>query len=230
MRKKTILILISLFFINTCYADALYSILNSSRHLESIEGNIAGIDLRSLQSQQDIAGLMRQVNAAMNGHSGWGTYQAHDYQSYGQGATSWTELSRTIQSGGSTGQLGQVVTGLAREYPIDAHSYSGGVSNPTSRAYYTTQSQTIVAARAASQLDYDKVQNQIAYQQALQQQIENAKDLKSAMDLNNRIQVESNLINLEILRQAAISNQQQAVTAQGGVNTALTNAKFLTKQ
>ncbi|HSW69154.1 MAG TPA: type IV secretion system protein, partial [Gammaproteobacteria bacterium] len=110
------------------------------------------------------------------------------------------------------------------------HSYSGGVSNPTSRAYYTTQSQTIVAARAASQLDYDKVQNQIAYQQALQQQIENAKDLKSAMDLNNRIQVESNLINLEILRQAAISNQQQAVTAQGGVNSALTNAKFLTKQ
>ncbi|HSW68530.1 MAG TPA: hypothetical protein VLI69_00005, partial [Gammaproteobacteria bacterium] len=155
MRKKIILVLISLFFINICYADALYSILNSSRHLESIEGNIAGIDLRSLQSQQDIAGLMRQVNAAMNGHSGWGTYQAHDYQSYGQGATSWTELSRTIQSGGSTGQLGQVVTGLAREYPIDAHSYSGGVSNPTSRAYYTTQSQTIVAARAASQLDYD---------------------------------------------------------------------------
>jgi hypothetical protein len=166
----------------------------------------------------------------MSGHSGWGTYQYHDYQSYGAGANTWTALAQTIKTGGNAGQLGQVITGLVREFPIEAQTFSKGITDPSSRAYYASQSQTIVAARAASQLDYDKVQNQIAYQQMLQSQIEHTKDLKSAVDLNNRIQAEANLINLAILRQAAIANQQQAMTAQGSMNSALINAKFLTKK
>jgi len=170
------------------------------------------------------------VDGNLSGHSGWGAYQFHDYQSYGQGASSWADLSQTVKTGGSTGQLGQVVNNISREFPIDTNAFSNGVTSSSSRAYYADQSQTIVAARAASQLDYDKVQDQIAYQQMLQQQIEKTDNLKSAVDLNNRIQVEANLINLEILRQAAISNQQQAITAQGGVNNALMNAKFLTKK
>jgi hypothetical protein len=50
------------------------------------------------------------------------------------------------------------------------------------------------------------------------------------MDLANRIQVEGNLINLEILRQSALVNQQQAITEQASVMSALSNAKFLTKE
>ena len=99
----------------------------------------------------------------------------------------------------------------------------------TNQQYYAVKSKTVLAARAASQLDYDHIQNQIAYQQMLQQQIEKATDLKSAIDLSNRIQVEGNLINLAILRQAALSNQQQAINEQANINSALSNAKFLTK-
>lgn len=230
MCKRILIILFVFTCANNSYADALYSILNSSRNIEGIEGHISNVAEDTLHSQLDIENLMKDLKGNTSGSSGWGTYQFHDYQSYGQGASNWADLSQTVKVGGGTGQLGQVVNAISREFPIDANAFSSGVTSPSSRAYYADQSQTIVAARAASQLDYDKVQDQITYQQMLQQQIEKTDNLKSAVDLNNRIQVEANLINLEILRQATISNQQQAITAQGGVNNALMNAKFLTKK
>src|SRR4051812_35820412 len=105
MRKKIVISVLLLILMKTVYADALYSILNSSRHIEKIEGNIAGIESSLLRSNQDIDYLMKQVNGSMVGHSGWGTYQFHDYQSYGQGATSWAALAQTIHIGGGAGQL-----------------------------------------------------------------------------------------------------------------------------
>ena len=106
------------------------------------------------------------------------------------------------------------------EFPIDINGYNQGVSDPTSRQYYADQSQTVLATRAASQLDYDKIQDQIAYQQMLQQKIDNTDELKSALDLNNRIQVESNLINLEILRQSHLES------AAGYCSTRQPNTRF----
>lgn len=212
------------------YADALYSILNSSRHLESIEGNIQNIDTEIWQSQLDIENLMKSVNGSLTGSSGIGTYHFHDYQSYGAGADNWTAVMQMIKGGGSSGDLGRTINSLANQFPINEADFNKGVSDPASRQYYLMQAQTIYAARASSQLDYDKIQSQIAYQQMLQQQIEKTSNLKSALDLNNRIEVESNLINLEILRQAAISNQQQAMQHQGDLIHVLSNAKFLTKQ
>lgn len=182
-----------------------------------------------LSSQKDIESLMRIVNTSLVGNSGWGTYNFHDYQSYGQNANSWTSVMQMAGSSGGSGALGQTMRGVANQFSIDENSYNRGIKNPTSQKYYVMQSQTILATRAASQLDYDKVQDQIAYQQMLQQQIEKTKDLKGAVDLNNRIQVEANLIYLEMLRQMALSNQQQSMSAQSNMNTALMNARFLAR-
>lgn len=194
------------------------NILNAQNSMLNMQQDI-------LVSQKDIESLMKQVNASVTGKSGWGSYQFHDYQSYGDGANNWANVLRMIQSGGGSGSLAQVVSNIANQFPIDSDAFS----NAQNKKYYTAEAQTILATRAASQLDFDKIQDQIAYQQMLQQQIEKTKDLKAAVDLNNRIQVENNLINLEILRQSAITNQQQAMTQQGSLNTALSNAKFLTK-
>ncbi len=231
--NKNYLILFFIFmlsFSQMSYADAIYSILNAVRHLEQIESGMQAGQLDILKSQLDVENLMKQVNASMIGNSGWGTYQFHDYQSYGAGANDWASVLQMIKAGGSSGAFGQAVNSISNQFPVDYAVFNKGMRDEKMQRYYASQSQTILAARAASQLDYDKIQDQIAYQQMLQQQIEKTTNLKAAVDLNNRIQVESNLINLEILRQTSIGNQQQAMSQQVGLIHALSNAKFLTKQ
>lgn len=221
---------ISIFVVSQMsFADALYSILNGVHHLESLEDSIQHGQLDMLNSQRDIEGLMKDVQHGIVGHSGWGTYQFHDYQSYGNGANNWNNVMHMAEGGGGSGSLGITMNSLANQFPINQEQFNRGINNSSQQQYYALQSQTVLATRAASQLDYDKIQNQIAYQQMLQQQIEKANDLKSAVDLNNRIQVEANLINLEILRQSALANQQHAISEQANINSALLHARFLTK-
>lgn len=216
-------------FVKNSYADALYSILNSSRNIENIEGHISNVAEDTLHSQLDIDNLMKQVNGNLSGHSGWGTYQSHDYQSYGNSALNWDNVMRLAESGGGSGDLGSTINALANQFPINQDQFNKGVNSRTQQQYYVLQSKTVLATRAASQLDYDKIQDQITYQQMLQSQIEKTDNLKSAVDLNNRIQVEANLINLEILRQQSLANQQHAISDQANINNAFLHAKFLTK-
>ena len=223
------LFIFTITFSQSSQADAIYSILNAIHNLEALESSIDKSQIGMLKSQLDVEGLMKQLNEGMTSHGGWGTYLSHDYQSYGDSARSWTDVMRLAEGGGGSGALGQSMSSLANQFPIDKQAFNKGISNPTSQKYYVLQSQTVLAARTASQLDYDKIHDQIAYQQMLQKQIEKTADLKGAVDLNNRIQVEANLINLEILRQAALSNQQHAISDQANINSALLNAKFLTK-
>jgi hypothetical protein len=227
--SKVLLALLVFTSTQASFADALYSILNGVHHLENLgEGSQAG--LRDMvNSQHDIENLMKSVNNGIVGHSGWGTYQTHDYQSYGDSAIKWNNVMGLAKSGGGSGDLGGAISSIANQFPINQSQFNKGINNPAQQQYYALQSQTVLASRAASQLDYDKIQNQIAYQRMLQDQIENAKDLKSAVDLNNRIQLEANLINLEILREQSLANQQHAMSEQANMNTAFLHAKFLTK-
>lgn len=211
------------------FLDIINAINKQSGITHNLLGNLYAQESQMLGCQEDIDSLMKQLNHNVTGNSGWGTYQFHDYQSYGNDAGNWSQVMQMAQGGQGSGALGQTMNDMANQFPADTHTYNQGVHNPNSQTYYALKSQTILAIRAASELDYNKIQEQIAYQQMLQQQIEKTKDLKAAMDLSNRIQVEGNLIHLEILRQAALANQQQAIKEQASVNDALMNARFLIK-
>jgi hypothetical protein len=234
MSKKLIL-LAAIFSLSTsCHANWYQDIINAIVKQSGITNGILTNELTlqqdMLRSQKELQKLMEQMNGHMTGHSGYGTYQFHDYQSYGLGANDWSGVVNMAKNGRGDGALGGMIGSVARDFPLDSRAYNRGIGNPNSQRYYAIKSQTTMAARAASELDYNKIQQQIAYQQVLMQQIENTRDIKAAMDLANRIQVEGNLINLEILRQSALVNQQQAITEQASVMSALSNAKFLTKQ
>lgn len=232
--KKWVLAICLLVMTSSAYANWYQDIINAINKqgglTNSLLGNVASQQGQMLLVNQDIDSLMRELNTHVVGHSGWGDYGFHDYQSYGDSAKDWSRLMNMAENGHGNGELGRAMGGIANQFPLDNSTFKRGVSDPTARKYYALKSQSILAVRAASQLDYDKIQEQIAYQQMLQKQIEKTADLKAAMDLSNRIQVEGNLINLEILRQAALANQQQAITEQAAVNSALSNARFLTKQ
>lgn len=212
------------------YADIIRVMIQQSGITNGFLSSITSQESQILTSQQNIEELMRQVHGSVTGNSGWGTYQFHDYQSYGDDARNWSDVMRMAENGRGSGALGQVVGEIANQFPSDTDSFNRGVSDTSTQNYYALKAETVLAARAASQLDFNKIQDQITYQQMLQQQIEKTKDVKAAIDLSNRIQVEGNLITLEILRQSALSNQQQAISDQAVVYSALSNARFLTKK
>ncbi len=216
-------------FSEISYASAIYGILDTLRRVEGVQIDVRNIERDMMNNQRDIHSLMKQINAGVVGHSGWGTYQPHEHQTYGDSARDWARLMELAKTGNGSGALAQTLSRIANQFPIDQAAFNRGVSDTQSQTYYAQQSQTILATRAASQLDYDKIEEQITYQKTLQQQIEHANDLKSAVDLNNRIQVETNLIQLAMLRQAALANQQQAMSQQANMMSGLTHAKFLTK-
>jgi hypothetical protein len=234
MKKQWLLVCALLSLSTASYANWYQDIINAITKQAGITNGILSNELTlqqdMLRSQKDIQGLMNQLNNHVTGHSGYGTYQFNDYQSYGNSAKDWSGVVSMAGRGQGDGALGQMMSSIVRDFPADSNTYNRGVSDPRAQQYYAMKSQTVIAARAASELDYNKIQDQIAYQQMLMKQIENTKDLKAATDLSNRIQVEGNLINLEILRQSALVNQQQAITEQGSVMSALSNAKFLTKE
>ena len=234
MRRQSLIFVALIMMSSTSYANWYQDIINA---ITKQAGITNGILNNELTLQQDIARntgemqhLMDKLNGDMTGHSGYGAYQFHDYQSYGSGANDWSGVIKMAERGQGDGALGEMIREISRDFPSDHDAYNRGISNPSAQRYYAEKSQTTIAARAASQLDYNKIQQQIAYQQLLMQQIEKTKDIKAAMDLANRIQVEGNLINLEILRQSALANQQQSITEQASVMSALSNAKFLTKE
>lgn len=234
MRKQILLFGLLLSISSASYAnwfaDIIRAINLQAGITNGILNNELGLQQDMLQSQEEMQKLLGQLNNNTTGHSGYGNYQFHDYQSYGDGAKNWTNVIDMAEHGHGDGAFGEMIGSVSRDFPSDRNAYNQGVTNPYAQRYYATKSHTTIVARAASELDFNKIQEEIAYQQMLMQQIEHTKDIKSAMDLANRIQVEGNLINLQILRQSALVNQQQAVTEQASVMGALSNAKFLTKK
>ena len=204
-------------------------ILKSQNQSLDVQKDIRDMQGEILNSQKDIQGLMKQVNDSLKGNNGYGKMDSHDYATYGNNAKSWTSVLDMSKNGYGDGELGQNIRNAANQFPVEESRFNKGVSNPTQQKYYVLQAQTALATRAVSQLDYDKIQDQITYQQMLLKKIDETDNLKDATDLSNRIQVESNIISLQILRQIALSNQQQAVTAQSSVNSSLAHAKFLSK-
>ena len=228
MNKKFLLVSI-LAFSDLAEASWWSRITDLIKASNGIQGNIYKRDGEILETQKHIDSIIKDLNGHMIGSRGWGTYKFKDYQSYGEGANDWSSVINMANQGNGKGELGVVINSLSKQYPNNFKIFNNNISDETQQKYYALKSQTVLATRAASQLDYNKIQDQISYQQMLQQQIERANDIKSATDLSNRIQVEGNLINLEILRQLALLNQQHAVNEQANLNSALSNAKFLTK-
>lgn len=219
-KMASFVLLLSIFVSSMASANVFSSMVNILRDIALAQ---AGVNA----SQMDIDVQLKQLNSYVSGNAGWGTYRFHDYQSYGGSADDWSRVVQMAAQGSGSGDLGGAIGGLANQFPIHQDIYNQGVSDPASRQYYAVKSGTVLAARAASQLDYNRIQEQIAYQQMLQEQIERTKDLKGAVDLSSRIQVEGNLIALQLLRQSALANQQQSVTEQASVVSALSNARFL---
>lgn len=210
-------ILVCLGLSQAVYADVFTEILNELESQTNLQQQISQYT-NVLPNINTV--LQNEYNALYqnNGHDGYGNlFFNPSLQSWGTNTSNWNLVLQSYQQGG-TG-LGQIAQQLNQQFPIQPSSIVNPNTQSINAQYYTLEAQTALASRAASQLDYNNIQNQINYMQQLQQQIDKTPDIKGALDLQNRIAVENNLIQLEVLRLTALSNQQQAVKAQGESNS-----------
>lgn len=220
--KMTILSLL-IFLPLPSAADPISDLLMFAEQIQGYQQQIASI-------QNTIEGLTDQIQSAVSGQSEWGRWQFTDYQSWGKNTDRWESILQMAGKGGNVSLLGQTLRSLAKEFPVDTPLYNQVNPNKSDQAYYALKAKTALAARAASQLGYDKIQDQINYANQLRQQIGTTTTLKQSLDLQNRLTIENNLIQLETLRQLTLLNQQQAIDAQAQVNDAIQTARFLSKK
>ena len=215
-------IVLSLFMILSFpgYADPISDLVN-------ILAQIQGYQLQISSIQNTIQGLTHQIQDAVSGQSEWAHWQFTDYQSWGENTDRWSSVLSMAENGGNNSQLGRALRTLAEEFPVATELYNSVNPNKMDQKYYALKAKTALAARAASQLSYDKIQDQINYANQLRQQIGSTATLKQSVDLESRLTLENNLIQLEMLRQLALINQQHAIDAQAEVNEAIQNAHFL---
>src|SRR5579883_1277867 len=107
MNKRFITVSLFLSMVTTsAYANWLEDIFKSELRLEGFqrgildrEGEMLGVQRDILTSQREIDSLMKEVNGHLLGNSGWGTYQFHDYQSYGESARDWSGVMNMAERG-----------------------------------------------------------------------------------------------------------------------------------
>lgn len=229
LANKSLALACTLFiFSHAIYADEFSEIMDA---LNEINSGISGVDKDlSKVVGKDIKDMDADITKLMTGQYGLGDKDFSKTQqavSWGDSANNWNSVLSIAQTGGDSSDYGKVVQQLANQFPIQTNGLTGNPSQ-IQQSFYATQAQTALAQRAASQLDYNKIEQQIQNQQELQQQIDSTTDLKAATDLQNRLQVEGNLINLEVLRQISLISQNQALQTQDQVNSQVEVMQSLT--
>jgi Type IV secretion system proteins len=198
--------------------------------LINIAVQIQAYQFQMLDIQGSIQRLNGQIQEAISGQSEWGSWQYTDYSSWGKNTAHWNEVLTLAEKGGNNSQLGRTLRLLAQEFPFDTALYNQTNPNKADQIYYSLKAKTALAARAASQLSYDKIQEQIHYTHQLRQQIGKTTTLKQSLDLQNRLTIENSFIQLETLRQLALINQQHAIDSQAEINNSIQNARFLNQK
>lgn len=168
--------------------------------------------------------LVDQLNS-ITGNYGLGLEDFLDQaETWGDDIEDWEDVLETYERGNVEGALGKASRQMEEQFPIDTAAVAE--KDPKGAEYYEVHAETALAARATSQVEFDQIEDNIEYQQAMLQKIDSSPNLKAAVDLLGRLQAESNLIQLRILRMMAINSQQQSIESQGYANAALERIEF----
>jgi len=168
------------------------------------------------QLTQQLDQLKSQYNA-VTGNYGWGNWNnsLNDLQ---QGreftAPDWQSALQGM-SGGNPERYQQLLDQYKQEHvAMNPTDYAKGTDDNLSKSYQN-EVQTNQASATTSTYEFNDINKHLQTLYQLGQQIEDAKknnDLKAAMDLNSRVQLEVGYVAVEELRMQTVLNQQMAQT------------------
>jgi type IV secretion system protein VirB5 len=125
----------------------------------------------------------------------------------------WYELKELLKKAGIPTSLGDAIK-KAREARKRGEQYpTGTIFTDTEQVHavaYAEEGDRLYAAMGASQTAYERTNQNLENIEAMTDQIDQANDLKAAVDLGNRIGAENAMLINELIRQISILNIQQA--------------------
>src|SRR5579862_2919002 len=125
MNKKLLMIsFLSFIFAAPAQADWFGKIADLLKASNGLQRDIYKRDGEMLATQQHIDRLMQELNGHMTGNRGWGTYQFHDHQSYGDSAHDWSSVINMANQGNGTGEFGSMIGNLSGQFPASTNSYN----------------------------------------------------------------------------------------------------------
>lgn len=202
-----------LFSINKSYAMwPVIDLTQIAKTLEVIQQLKQQYDALRSQYQQ-----MQSQYQAITGNYGWGALgnNISDLKNRQWGADNWSDALKGLSGGNSQRYKELWAQYKSNHLILSEDAFSKGADLNLAKNY----NQTIKANQASSVMsdyEFEKINQHLQKAYELGKAIENAnknKDLKSAVDLNSRIQLESTFISIELLRMQTLLNKQ---TAQGG--------------
>lgn len=125
----------------------------------------------------------------------------------------WYELKQLLKKAGIPSNLGDAVKKAQQARKRGEHYPSGSVFTDPQQKHalsYEEEGDRLYATMGASQAAYERTGQNLEDIEAMTDQIDQANDLKAAVDLGNRIGTENGMLINELIRQISILNIQQA--------------------
>jgi hypothetical protein len=194
---------------------------------------IAQMLQQSTQMAQQLATLVQQVFflkqqvSAVTGNYGMGNLGGN-VNSWGQ--TSWSDIAGMVAQGINPGDAAQVTAykqaqaGYATQFP--ALSPALQTTNPRMAAAYNESYSDAMTGTALGESTFNQVNGYLMDIALLKSEIEQTKNIKSAMDLNTAVNVRVAQMNGELLRTQAAQLRIEAANQTQAANGAAAQAEF----
>lgn len=205
------------------YAIGWWDLFNVMTKVQGIDLDIKNINKDTFNLNKD---QLSQLTLITNGLIGTHSYGKMNYDNnlfdWGKGSNNLQDMLSLYKSGNG-GRLAQVSNDLEKQFPI---SNSLGSPSQTENEYYLLQAQTTLASRSSSQVAFEQVSKESKVIEDLHNEIDKAKDNKSAVDLNNRLVSEENNMSIQQTKLLALLVQQEAINSQEQANHTKESVEF----
>lgn len=162
----------------------------------------------TLKEQYD---QMQEQYHSITGNYGWGNWNnsASDLTQREWAPGDWHSALQGM-SGGNPERYQELLSQYKQSHQTMSKDQFAKGSDQNLATSYQNQVQTNQASATSATYEFNDINKHLQNLQQLGQQIETAKNLKSAMDLNSRVQLEVAYISIEELRMQTVLNQQMA--------------------
>src|SRR3990167_934435 len=167
------------------------------------------------ETMQDQYNQLKQQYSSITGNYGWGSWNntLDNLQQQREWAASDWQSALKGMSGGNAARYKELLEQYKESNAtMSQENYAKGSDQNLSKSY-ENEVQTNQASATTATYEFNDINNHLQNLYQLGQQIENAQknnDLKSAVDLNSRVQLEVGYIAIEELKMSTIMNQQMA--------------------
>ena len=202
------------------------AVANLIKQYQQLQKQYALLQQGYALSQQQL-NMAKQIANGQIGHYGFGQYlnSAEDLKRRQWSPDRWEDALQGL-SGGNPARYRELVEEYQHSHEFVAPNQYARVANTQATVNYVQASQTNQAASVQATYSFNEINDHLKTIHDLTGQIEKTENMKSAMDLNSRIQAELAYVSVQELKMQTLMNQQMAQSQSNELVAQSESAKF----